>query len=148
MHHIRKLGGKNAKGFAQIMGRLGRKQVPLCKECHYMVHRGLYNGLGLRDLFATKLAASEGDIVYTDPKVPDVLRWDDPRQKPEIKNQQIRIKNKDAYVLSEKYRRIVSKNICIYEHEPDKYKTHEHRFDDWYYETLLKNYFNRPLELK
>lgn len=147
MHHIRKLNGKNAKPFSQLMGQLGRKQVALCKQCHYMVHRGLYNGIGLRDLFSSKLATAEGQIVYNDPNIPDILRWDDPTQRPNIKTQQVRFAGAEAYVISQSLKRIVSKYICANEHEFIKYKKHEYIFDNKYYSNLLKNKFNDIMDL-
>lgn len=143
MHQIRKLNGKKTKSFADIMSALGRKQVALCKKCHYNVHRGLYNGLSPKDLFASQRAAAESQIKYTDKNIPDTLRWDDPTQKPQIMNQQIRFSGQDAYFICDKRKRIISKSICAYEHEFDTFKKHYYVF---YYNKIIQNHFNRPLE--
>jgi group II intron reverse transcriptase/maturase len=53
MHHIRQLriGNKSiTRGFNRVMSAINRKQVPLCRPCHGKVHRGEYDGLGLKDL--------------------------------------------------------------------------------------------------
>lgn len=135
------------KSFGDIMSALGRKQIALCKRCHYNVHRGLYNGLSPRDLFASNLATAEAQIKYTDPNIPDTLRWDDPTQKPHVTKHQIRFPGPDTYFVSDKYRRIISKYICAYEHEFHLFKRYSHKFDDSYYNHIVKNHFNKPLEL-
>lgn len=44
IHHVKKLKNMKTKGkIGKIMSTLMRKQVPVCKKCHYMIHRGLYN---------------------------------------------------------------------------------------------------------
>jgi group II intron reverse transcriptase/maturase len=52
MHHVKHVRkeGFRYKGFHQQMALLNRKQVPLCKSCHKMVHAGLYNGPSLETL--------------------------------------------------------------------------------------------------
>lgn len=32
------------------MSKLNRKQIPVCLDCHNKIHKGLYNGLSLKDL--------------------------------------------------------------------------------------------------
>jgi group II intron reverse transcriptase/maturase len=48
--HIRKMDGKEPKGFLRVMSALNRKQIPVCKTCHQKIHRGEYDGLSLKDL--------------------------------------------------------------------------------------------------
>jgi len=50
VRHIRKFDGGAPKGFTKVMAALNRKQVPVCKACHERIHRGEYDGLGLKDL--------------------------------------------------------------------------------------------------
>lgn len=53
MHHVRHLrkGGKVAvKGFNHIMAQINRKQIPVCHECHVLIHAGKYDGKSLKDL--------------------------------------------------------------------------------------------------
>lgn len=52
MHHIKHIKTVNVKlnTFDQMMARINRKQVPLCRSCHIKVHKGRYNGLSLRYL--------------------------------------------------------------------------------------------------
>jgi hypothetical protein len=45
IHHVKALSKNKSKDFlTQTMQRMNRKQVPLCKECHIKVHKGIYNG--------------------------------------------------------------------------------------------------------
>lgn len=50
MHHLKHLRTLNLKlsGFDQLMARINRKQVPLCKKCHDQVHNGDHVGMSLR----------------------------------------------------------------------------------------------------
>ena len=53
MHHIkhvRKMGTK-VTGFARIIERLNRKQIPTCRVCHERIHAGKYDDIALRDLY-------------------------------------------------------------------------------------------------
>lgn len=50
VRHIRKMDGNEPRGFTRVMMALNRKQVPVCKACHEKIHRGDYDGLGLKDL--------------------------------------------------------------------------------------------------
>jgi len=52
MHHVKHVRkeGFRYQGFTQQMALLNRKQVPLCKKCHQMVHAGLYDGPSLQTL--------------------------------------------------------------------------------------------------
>ena len=46
VHHVRKLGGldESKDYLTNLMIRINRKQVPLCKKCHHIVHNGGYCG--------------------------------------------------------------------------------------------------------
>jgi len=50
VRHIRKMDGREPKGFTRVMAALNRKQVPVCKACHERIHRGEYDGLSLKEL--------------------------------------------------------------------------------------------------
>jgi len=52
MHHVKHVRkeGFRYKGFHEQMALLNRKQIPLCKNCHKMVHAGLYDGTSLETL--------------------------------------------------------------------------------------------------
>lgn len=49
MHHVKHVrkGGYRYKGFHAEMALHNRKQIPLCRQCHIDVHRGLYDGIKL-----------------------------------------------------------------------------------------------------
>jgi nicotine oxidoreductase len=51
MHHIKHLKKVKLIGFNEIMKGLNRKQIPVCKNCHNKIHKGLYDGLALKDLY-------------------------------------------------------------------------------------------------
>lgn len=61
-HHIRHLKRKDAKNFNQVMAQLGRKQIPVCKPCHDLIHAGKYNGISLDDLHIEMAAKAENII--------------------------------------------------------------------------------------
>jgi hypothetical protein len=50
--HVRKGNWKNPKNktFAQLMGLINRKQIPVCQQCHENIHQGKYDGMKLSDL--------------------------------------------------------------------------------------------------
>jgi len=53
MHHVRhikKMTEKQKKGFTSLLIKLNRKQIPVCHECHRLIHNGKYDGIGLKDL--------------------------------------------------------------------------------------------------
>jgi hypothetical protein len=50
VRHIRKMAGRKPTGFTAVMGRLNRKQVPVCEACHRRIHVGDYDGIRLQDL--------------------------------------------------------------------------------------------------
>ncbi len=55
IRHVRKVGLKQ-EGFSNVVSQLNRKQLCLCKVCHRRVHNGLYDGLGLDDLYDRQIA--------------------------------------------------------------------------------------------
>jgi group II intron reverse transcriptase/maturase len=50
VRHIRKMGVRPPTGFTAVMRALNRKQVPVCHDCHWKIHRGEYDGIRLQDL--------------------------------------------------------------------------------------------------
>lgn len=61
MHHIkhgRKIG-KNSTGFPRIMNLLNRKQIPVCRFHHKLIHDGNYDHIALSDLFDIRIAKIE-----------------------------------------------------------------------------------------
>jgi len=51
MHHIRHIkSSSNPDSFAKVIGRLNRSQIPVCKECHWKIHKGEYDQMSLSDL--------------------------------------------------------------------------------------------------
>lgn len=59
MHHVRHVrkGGSDLSGFNAIMGRINRKQIPVCHSCHCEIHSGRYDGKRLLDFSDIHLAA-------------------------------------------------------------------------------------------
>lgn len=51
MHHIKHIRKGKVVGFSQIMKNLGRKRIPVCRNCHQRIHKGKYDGLKLTDLY-------------------------------------------------------------------------------------------------
>jgi group II intron reverse transcriptase/maturase len=53
MHHVKHIKTINPKlsKFDQALARINRKQVPLCVNCHRLVHKGTYKGLPLRHYY-------------------------------------------------------------------------------------------------
>jgi group II intron reverse transcriptase/maturase len=52
MHHVKHLRKEGVKptGFLSLMSKLNRKQIPVCRSCHNKIHKGIYNGMAIRDL--------------------------------------------------------------------------------------------------
>jgi group II intron reverse transcriptase/maturase len=50
IHHVKSLKKRPKKGdfLSNMMSKMNRKQVPLCKSCHFDVHSGLYDGKSFR----------------------------------------------------------------------------------------------------
>lgn len=60
MHHVRHVrrNGKNTnEGFDKLMGKINRKQIPVCSSCHSKIHNGRYDGISLMDFADVHLAA-------------------------------------------------------------------------------------------
>jgi hypothetical protein len=51
MHHIHQIRKGKVEGFAQVMKQLNRKTVPLCKEHHIAVEKGLIQDIRVKDLY-------------------------------------------------------------------------------------------------
>lgn len=54
-HHVKHIKVGKVTGFLQIMKQLNRKQIPCCKECHRKIHKGLYDGMALKDIYDEEL---------------------------------------------------------------------------------------------
>jgi hypothetical protein len=56
MHHVKHLRKDNVKpsGLLELMSKLNRKQIPVCRKCHISIHKGEYNGTALKDLYIRK----------------------------------------------------------------------------------------------
>jgi group II intron reverse transcriptase/maturase len=52
MHHVKHIRKMNVKLTAQekSMGSLNRKQIPVCRTCHQDIHKGVYDGVALREV--------------------------------------------------------------------------------------------------
>nr|WRI02247.1 hypothetical protein [Acanthella acuta] len=48
MHHVRHIRKGKVEGFTRIMANPNRKQIPVCRHCHLLIHRGEYDGRSLR----------------------------------------------------------------------------------------------------
>jgi len=49
IHHINKLSNIKKKDLWSILHSAHkRKQIPVCSDCHYKIHKGLYNGINLK----------------------------------------------------------------------------------------------------
>ena len=64
MHHIKpiraKPGDKNQwNSFDLVVRNLGRKQIPVCGQCHISIHRGQFKDLGTKELYCVRSAAPE-----------------------------------------------------------------------------------------
>jgi len=58
MHHVRHVRkDKPAKGFAQVLSAINRKQIPVCRACHTSIHKGEYSGKKLSDFANPKVAS-------------------------------------------------------------------------------------------
>lgn len=52
MHHVKHVRkrGITYNGFLSQMGLINRKQIPVCRECHNKIHKGLYDDIALKNL--------------------------------------------------------------------------------------------------
>lgn len=39
-----------AKGFTKLMSMINRKQIPVCRSCHNLIHQGKYDGIAIGKL--------------------------------------------------------------------------------------------------
>lgn len=51
MHHVKHIKTINQKlnSFDKMMAKINRKQVPLCRDCHMEVHKGIYQGKSIKN---------------------------------------------------------------------------------------------------
>ena len=54
MHHVKHIRKGEIKGFTKVMQKLNRKQIPVCRDCHMNIHKGLYDGISLSKLVGKK----------------------------------------------------------------------------------------------
>lgn len=56
MHHLKHIRALNTKlnTFDKMLAKINRKQVPLCKNCHVLVHSGKHDGISLKNLTKAK----------------------------------------------------------------------------------------------
>jgi hypothetical protein len=54
MHHVKHIRkrGQKLKGFSLYMAAINRKQLPVCRKCHWDIHNGKYNGENLASIEA------------------------------------------------------------------------------------------------
>lgn len=66
-HHIRHLKNRYSKKqrdfITQVMTALNRKSLDICRPCHDCIHRGLYDGMSLTDLYDIRLAKIENQLL-------------------------------------------------------------------------------------
>ena len=65
MHHVKHIKRRGVKyvGFDKLMGRINRKQIPVCHKCHVSIHNGSYDGLDLKRL-ADEVSVRLGIVKY------------------------------------------------------------------------------------
>ena len=65
MHHVKHIKRQGVKyvGFDKLMGRINRKQIPVCHKCHVSIHNGSYDGLDLKRL-ADEVSVRLGIVKY------------------------------------------------------------------------------------
>lgn len=61
MHHLKHIKTINTKlnTFDQMMAKINRKQVPLCRACHMEVHKGMYLGKSIKNYNKRWVSISE-----------------------------------------------------------------------------------------
>jgi len=50
MHHVKHIKKGEIKGFTKLMQVLNRKQIPVCRDCHMKIHKGIYDGISIDKL--------------------------------------------------------------------------------------------------
>ena len=65
MHHVKHIKRRGVKyvGFDKLMGRINRKQIPVCHKFHVSIHNGSYDGLDLKRL-AEEVSVRLGIVKY------------------------------------------------------------------------------------
>lgn len=55
MHHVKHVRKRGSKyiGFHKQMSLINRKQIPVCRECHNLIHEGYYDGISLKKVRTT-----------------------------------------------------------------------------------------------
>lgn len=108
-HHIKHLKWKKNpnikgyKGFDKIVAALGRKQIPVCRDCHQKIHAGKYDGMALNEIYDVRLVAPEGLLKLNDQDPPQ------PSQKP---NQVKKIK--DTIIIDEYCKTYYNRELYTY----------------------------------
>ena len=54
MHHVKHIKKGEIKGFTKVMQILNRKQIPVCRDCHMKIHKGIYDGISISKLAGLK----------------------------------------------------------------------------------------------
>jgi group II intron reverse transcriptase/maturase len=64
MHHVKHIrkSGTNMTGFTNLMSKLNRKQIPVCRPCHRKIHNGEYNGISLKELHIKRIKENETNL--------------------------------------------------------------------------------------
>lgn len=56
IRHVRKVGSNAEIGFKRVIDLLNRKQIMVCRCCHWRIHKGKYDGMSLNDFYDPDLA--------------------------------------------------------------------------------------------
>lgn len=64
MHHIKPLKQKESiktqwNRFDLLVRNLGRKQLPVCRDCHKCIHNNKFNEFNVKDIYCVRAAAPE-----------------------------------------------------------------------------------------
>jgi hypothetical protein len=117
-HHIKPIkhsGGlhKGFKGFDKVIASLGRKQIPVCQECHKKIHQGKYNNTPLNELYDLRLIAPEGLIRF--PKeIKETLEEPTSKERESYTNQKTLNLAKTAFLINEKKRTYSNMHLKYY----------------------------------
>jgi hypothetical protein len=118
LHHIRPLKHKGGRftgytregGFDKVVAALGRKQIPVCKQCHQNIHSGKYDGVSLDDLYDIRMVAPESLLKFSDsPGKPKPSESADSSDGPKNKE-----KKSPSFVIDEKARTYLSESLKQY----------------------------------
>jgi retron-type reverse transcriptase len=117
-HHIKPIkhsGGihKGFKGFDKVIASLGRKQIPVCQECHKKIHQGKYNDTPLNELYDLRLIAPEGLIRF--PKeIKETSEEPTSKERESYTNQKKPNHAKTAFLINEKKRTYSNMHLKYY----------------------------------